>query len=65
MGPVPNSMRNMDASNKGMVLPFTPLSLTFFHMNYYVPMPKVREAICPAFLSQLLCHGFCCGPAEL
>ena len=26
---------------KGMVLPFTPLSLTFHHLNYYVDLPKV------------------------
>ncbi|BDA40539.1 Pleiotropic drug resistance protein 1 [Coccomyxa sp. Obi] len=25
---------------KGMVLPFTPLSLTFHHLNYYVDLPK-------------------------
>ncbi|KAK9916362.1 hypothetical protein WJX75_001804 [Coccomyxa subellipsoidea] len=25
---------------KGMVLPFTPLSLTFHHLNYYVDVPK-------------------------
>ena len=24
-----------------MVLPFTPLSLTFHHLNYYVDVPKV------------------------
>ncbi|XP_065866894.1 pleiotropic drug resistance protein 2-like [Euphorbia lathyris] len=28
-----------NASTKGMVLPFQPLSLTFNHMNYYVDMP--------------------------
>ena len=25
----------------GMILPFQPLCLTFAHVNYYVPMPKV------------------------
>ena len=29
--------------NKGMVLPFEPLSLTFRHMDYYVDMPAVRR----------------------
>nr|QVT92374.1 ABC transporter [Salvia miltiorrhiza] len=29
----------MDGSRKGMVLPFTPLSLAFHHVNYYVDMP--------------------------
>ena len=33
--------------NKGMVLPFEPLSLTFRHMDYYVDMP----AVCPTFLA--------------
>lgn len=26
---------------RGMVLPFTPLSLAFNHVNYYVDMPAV------------------------
>lgn len=29
---------------KGMVLPFTPLSLTFHHLNYYVDVPKVNPS---------------------
>ncbi|KAL1544434.1 Pleiotropic drug resistance protein 2 [Salvia divinorum] len=29
----------VDGSRKGMVLPFTPLSLAFDHVNYYVDMP--------------------------
>ena len=36
----------MGTSEKGMVLPFQPLSLTFHHMDYYVKLPKV----CCAFL---------------
>lgn len=28
---------------KGMVLPFQPLCLTFRDVNYYVPMPSVRH----------------------
>lgn len=31
----------VDGSRKGMVLPFTPLSLAFDHVNYYVDMPSV------------------------
>jgi len=29
--------------DKGMVLPFEPLCLTFRNMDYYVPMPKVQR----------------------
>lgn len=29
------------SARKGMVLPFTPLSLAFDHVNYYVDMPAV------------------------
>lgn len=29
---------------KGMVLPFTSLSLTFHHLNYYVDVPKVAPS---------------------
>lgn len=43
------SLRSMNVSAsadggpaKGMVLPFTPLSLTFQGMSYYVALPKVR-----------------------
>lgn len=28
--------------DKGMVLPFEPLAMTFRHVNYYVPMPAVK-----------------------
>lgn len=28
-------------TRRGMVLPFTPLSLAFNHVNYYVDMPAV------------------------
>jgi len=30
-------------TNKGMVLPFTPLSLAFDHVNYYINMPTVSS----------------------
>lgn len=30
---------------KGMVLPFDPLHLTFHDLNYYVDLPKVERAI--------------------
>jgi len=29
---------------RGMVLPFNPLALTFSNMHYYVPLPKVRQS---------------------
>lgn len=42
------SMRKSEGNNsvdgsarRGMVLPFTPLSLAFDHVNYYVDMPAV------------------------
>ena len=31
-----------EGGGKGMVLPFTPLNLTFHHLNYYVTLPKVN-----------------------
>ena len=40
------SRESMDAipvGGRGMVLPFEPLSLTFHDMNYYVPLPSVRQ----------------------
>ena len=43
--------------NKGMVLPFEPLSLTFRHMDYYVAMP----AVC-AKTGQLPIARGCSGP---
>ncbi|KAL5974593.1 Pleiotropic drug resistance protein 2 [Asimina triloba] len=33
------AVRNGSVSNKGMVLPFQPVSLAFNHVNYYVDMP--------------------------
>ena len=43
---MPNSSRHdMGTSGKGMVLPFQPLSLTFYHMDYYVKLPKVGSAL--------------------
>lgn len=29
-------------ADKGMILPFQPLAMTFHHVNYAVDMPKVR-----------------------
>lgn len=29
------------STNKGMILPFQPLAMTFHNVNYYVDMPKV------------------------
>lgn len=31
------------ATKRGMVLPFTPLSMSFDNVNYYVDMPPVRN----------------------
>ncbi|KAL7108000.1 hypothetical protein ACP275_06G088600 [Erythranthe tilingii] len=36
-------MRNKSEGRKGMVLPFTPLSLAFDRVNYYVDMPAVSH----------------------
>lgn len=33
---------NTNAGNGGMVLPFTPLAMSFDSINYYVDMPAVR-----------------------
>jgi hypothetical protein len=30
-------------ADKGMILPFQPLAMTFHHVNYAVDMPKVRK----------------------
>lgn len=30
-------------NNKGMILPFQPLTMTFHNVNYFVDMPKVGE----------------------
>ncbi len=30
------------AQGRGMVLPFTPLALTFHNLSYYVDLPKAR-----------------------
>lgn len=36
-------LANVDPKvEKGMVLPFKPLNLTFHHVNYYVDPPAVR-----------------------
>lgn len=32
---------NRDNAQKGMILPFEPLALTFHNVNYYVDMPSV------------------------
>lgn len=34
---------NGSARNRGMVLPFVPLSMSFDDVNYYVDMPPVRH----------------------
>ncbi|XP_021716119.1 ABC transporter G family member 31-like [Chenopodium quinoa] len=33
-----------NGSNKGMILPFQPLSMTFHNVNYFVDMPKAMKA---------------------
>ena len=39
------------APKRGMVLPFTPLTMSFDEVNYYVDMPPVSSLI----------HSPCCG----
>jgi hypothetical protein len=46
-GPIKNSDSTLEAANgvapkRGMVLPFTPLSMSFDDVNYFVDMPPVR-----------------------
>jgi hypothetical protein len=40
-----------DTRKRGMVLPFTPLSITFDNIKYSVDMPQVstKQKICPIF----------------
>lgn len=33
---------NANAHKKGMILPFTPLTMSFDSMNYFVDMPQVN-----------------------
>lgn len=64
--------------DKGMVLPFTPLTMTFHDVHYFVDCPPVSQlghpAVCPPF-SGLPCHVanalsflnvafFCCSSAR-
>lgn len=37
------------APKKGMVLPFTPFSMSFDNMNYYVDMPRVNSYLFTLF----------------
>ena len=53
-----NSAKVMGASDKGMVLPFQPLSLTFHHMDYYVKLPKV-PALPVHGAAKRACRGCC------
>lgn len=36
-----HTLPGAEAGSKGMVLPFTPLNLTFHHLSYYVDLAKV------------------------
>lgn len=38
---------------KGMVLPFTPLTMTFHDVHYFVDCPPVQFLVLPACCSQL------------
>lgn len=41
------ALANVDPKvERGMVLPFKPLNLTFQHVNYFVDPPAVRRALC-------------------
>ena len=35
----------VENKKRGMILPFTPLTMTFHNVNYYVDMPKVYNSI--------------------
>ncbi|MFS8000103.1 putative ABC-type xenobiotic transporter [Helianthus anomalus] len=55
----PNT-NNAKAHKKGMVLPFTPLSMSFNNMNYFVDMPQeMREQGVTETRLQLLCEVTC------
>jgi hypothetical protein len=54
-GHVLNTSQNMDSDNgsvqkRGMVLPFTPLSMSFDDVNYSVDMPPVRNLFSFSFV---------------
>lgn len=42
---------------KGMVLPFDPLHLTFHNLSYYVDLPKVCHVCCPVLWSTGVLHN--------
>lgn len=44
------------APKRGMVLPFTPLAMSFDSVNYYVDMPQVRDIYFPSTLFMHLKH---------
>jgi hypothetical protein len=44
---------NEVASKRGMILPFTPLSMSFDNVNYYVDMPSVRILLVPYLITIL------------
>jgi len=47
------------APKRGMVLPFTPLSIAFHHINYFIDMPAVRNILFYFFaLLPLFCNNF-------
>lgn len=55
-GYVMEDVEKPKAPGRGMVLPFTPLALTFKDMHYYVALPKARWRLfsissLPQFLS--------------
>ncbi|KAL9235362.1 hypothetical protein vseg_010125 [Gypsophila vaccaria] len=46
-GKTPSTLEGSSSSivkNKGMILPFQPLSMTFHNVNYFVDMPKAMKA---------------------
>ena len=51
-----------EAGSKGMVLPFTPLNLTFRHLSYYVDLPRVCCSPCRPCWLTCLCFSASAGP---
>ena len=50
-----NANSTREADKKGMVLPFTPLAMSFDKVNYYVDMPPLRHHFTFS-LSLFQCH---------
>lgn len=61
-----NEDANLEAANgvtakKGMILPFTPLAMSFEDVSYFVDMPPVRFYTSTHFLLVSIIIYYCCS----